>query len=169
MVDRKNKERAVSRMDIRYPEDLATIRLVSAGWYGVDSGVGLTRDAIKAGMDDLVDAVGIHLYGRSGEAYENAKKYRAMTDRPLFVTETGHKKPEHHEQWYRNTMREIERIIGGPTWTHDGVTSEQPLFFYVWSDHKGFSLAEHPLKADGGCCDRVYTSGLGPWLEQRPR
>jgi hypothetical protein len=160
LIDAENTERAKS--------NLPPIKLVSTGFYGLDRGVEQTRAALAAGMGRYIDILGVHLYAEN--SVDNAKRYRDMASSlPIFVTEYGENSFANHEQWYFEVGAQIEKAIGGPTFTdRRGVTHEQPLLWYVLAGDREFRLVDYWREEDG-TLKHKYTSPLGDKLEIRPR
>lgn len=85
-------------------EDDPTIRIVSAAPVSSADGFLRAQLMIDAGVEDVCDRIAFHLYST-----RFADRLARLTNRPIWVTESGAQGTERHFDWRTSTFDEIRR------------------------------------------------------------
>jgi hypothetical protein len=108
-------------------EDDPGILVVSAAEVSSAEGILRARKMLETGMEHFCDRLAYHIYSKRW-----LDRLAGLTDKPVWITESGTVGTENHLDWITNTFDEIRRTIPGV----------ERLFWYVLLDFDpdGFRL-----------------------------
>jgi hypothetical protein len=87
-------------------EDVPGLTIVSAATVGSAEGVARARAMIEAGLELHCDVVALHVYSRLF-----LDELSQLSERPIWITETGTGSPPQHLDWFTGTIPALSRAI----------------------------------------------------------